>query len=159
MKQILTSKMLRKLLILSCLIIGLVFVTSSSNATTQVAAAANCYSDYDICAAICDIINGQQNCYTDCMFKYAMCENAAWTGTSGSGGPPYPPDSPNPSVTPNECHFTTLNAYDYCLSKLNGPFATPEDEAAAKVNAGACLLGIPTSQLEACTLLPLPVIY
>jgi hypothetical protein len=45
MKQILTSKMLRKLLILSCLIVGLVFATASS----RVEEAAAAHHDYDSC--------------------------------------------------------------------------------------------------------------
>ena len=60
MKQILTSKMLRKLLILSCLLVGLVIVASTGNQTVE---AARCCST---CPGGGDPIQAEENCYNQC---------------------------------------------------------------------------------------------
>lgn len=85
MKLIFTSKMLRKVLILSCLIIGLMFVTSNNN--IQTVQAVPCCSECPgggfpenvstVCEAQCgsynpcyyECINTGYQCYTICQYN------------------------------------------------------------------------------------------
>jgi hypothetical protein len=91
MKQIFTSKILRKMLILFCLIAGLVFAISSGN-VRQVAASKCCgacardgsvpYADIgaanDYCTGQCGASSG--TCFNSCMSNMYSCWSTCDTG-------------------------------------------------------------------------------
>lgn len=62
MKQIFTSKILRKVVILSFLLVGLMFVVSTSE-NVQTAQAARCCSE---CPGGGDPLVAEENCYNQC---------------------------------------------------------------------------------------------
>jgi hypothetical protein len=78
MKQILTSQILRKVVILACLIVGLVFVASSSSQAVQARpCCSSCPGGGDpieaenACAAECGGYSG--TCYDDCIRRANNC--------------------------------------------------------------------------------------
>lgn len=99
MKTIVTSKLMRKCLILAVLIMGLVFVASSDRYAEPVAAAPCCEgcpgdgdpAQADVnCGTSCAFIFGPggplwQQCYDDCMEPAYDCYNRCVYCSSGSG--------------------------------------------------------------------------
>lgn len=90
MKQILTSKALRKLLILSCLVVGLVIVAASDN-TQSVMARPCCQSCpgespsemADACADQTGSTSGPS--YDECIYNGTRCWNSCYYCGTGTG--------------------------------------------------------------------------
>lgn len=108
MKQIFTSKILRKVLILTFLIIGLVFVESNNKITESVQAAECCESCpvppgdsiLNYCTAECGSSSG--TCYTFCYNNARNCQRHCVSCGGGSGGQ---------CVTDNDCIYRCDGGY------------------------------------------------